>query len=99
MISFGTALTGIAVLVLAALGNEWRSKRGKGRPLAARFAASRPKPELGMEATDSAFANGVLQRNTALAAKTGAAGSSSTWTAAGAIPPSAIQGDERVDSR
>lgn len=95
MISAGTVLTGIAVLVLSAIGNEWRSRRRKARPLAAKFAPPISQPDLGMEATDLTQAAAILQRNDALAAKTGATGSAATWTAVGAVLPPANGEDGR----
>ena len=81
-------MLGIVALVLCGIAVEYRLRRGKSRPLASRFAKAPKAPDLGMEMTDTDKVAGLLRRNAALAAKTGAGGAAASWTATGATPPS-----------
>jgi len=90
----GAVLLGIVALVLCGIVVEYRLRRGKTRPLASRFARPPKAMDLGMEMTDVDKVAGLLQRNAALAAKTGAGGAAASWTAAGATPPSQAPDDD-----
>jgi len=90
----GAVLLGIVALVLCGIAVEYRLGRGKSRPLANRFAKASKATDLGMEMTDTDKVAGLLQRNAALAAKTGAGGAAASWTAAGATPPSRAPDDD-----
>jgi len=83
----GAVLLGVVALLLCGIAVEYRLRRGKTRPLTSRFARAPKATDLGMEATDADKVAGLLQRNAALAAKTGSRGAAASWIAAGAIPP------------
>jgi hypothetical protein len=69
--------------VVLALWINQRSRR-QYRPLAARFVSAPDRPEPGMEATDLEAVQGIVQRNAALARKTGPGGGAASWTEVGA---------------
>jgi hypothetical protein len=92
-------LIGIVSLTVSGIAVEAYVKRGKRRPLSTIHERSRPKIELGMEATDMSVANAILKRNDALARKTGQGGRHVTWTETNAIGPELIPEDETYASR
>ena len=98
MTTGGAILIALVGGVAAAILAEMRLKRGRTRPLAARFTRWKARPDLGMEATDLEQAQTALRRNSALAAKTGAGGGQRSWTEVGAASRAQI-GDARDVSR
>jgi hypothetical protein len=99
MLTWKLGFLAVTVLVTALILLDIRLSKGRHRPLAPRFARSRAKPKLGMEATDEASVAGLLQRNSALAGKTGAAGGAHSWTATGAVAPAPYPEDETYAAR
>ena len=89
----GAVLLGIVALVPCGITVEYRLRRGKTRPLASRFTKAPEAPDFGTEAPDTDKAAGLLQRNAALAAKTGSGGAAASWVATGALPPRSSPGD------
>jgi hypothetical protein len=99
MITSKLFILGLVVLLVGIVVIEAWLRRGKSRPLSHRFARSRHIKPLGTEATDEASVAGILRRNSALASKTGAGGSQSTWIATGAIPLAPYPEDETYAAR
>jgi hypothetical protein len=99
MISWKLILLGLVVLVVGAILIEMVLRRGIHRPLAHRISRPKQAKLLGMEATDEARVAGLLQRNSALAAKTGAGGSQATWSATCATTPAPYPDDETYAAR
>jgi hypothetical protein len=80
-------VVGVVMAVVAVTIVIDRRRQRRHVPLAARFATGPTPQPLGMEATDLPGVQGILDRNAALARKTGRHGGAASWTEAGAIPP------------
>jgi len=79
MISWKLVVLALVVLVVGAVLLEHKFGRRTFKPLAPRFRSPVERPKLGMEATNEAAVAGLLQRNSALARKTGSAGQRASW--------------------
>ena len=81
----------MVALVLALV----RVQQKRHRPLGKLAGEAPRKTELGMEATDLASVQGILDRNDALARKTGAGGTQVSWTEVGAASGQRDQGERQ----
>lgn len=98
----GGVLIFILVVVVGAVLIHIESGRrqgGAGRSLADKFARKHTGTKLGMEATDAAGVLGILERNSALARKTGADANHGSWIEAGATSPVPYPEDETYAAR
>ncbi len=81
-----SAIVGVVLILL-------RERQKRHRPLSKMAGEAPGKAELGMEATDLGSVQSILDRNDALARKTGVGGAQVSWTEVGAASGQRHQGD------